>query len=214
MGDEKGIHIDARLQSSMPSGTPGVRELKFWENVHHPQHVTCHVSCVSCHISRVTSHMSCFLLLFFLQIGEAYWWRVCYQPGLPRLVLTQCYNLHTSRELVSPVCGIFLWGISNSHSLFFKKSSPPPEPPNPTPSELVHLLFIFFLPSLIHRKMDGKFNKQWWVSPKSGLMNQIKSIFKSCIYKVANRMMIFFIYLKLQIKQWTRPRQSVPNSWS
>ena len=140
MGDEKGIHIDARLQSSMPSGTPGVRELKFWENVHHPQHVTGHVSCVSCHISRVTSHMSC----FFLQIGEAYWWRVCYQPGLPRLVLTQCYNLHTSRELVSPVCGIFLWGISNSHSLFFKKSSPPPEPPNPTPSELVHLLFIFF----------------------------------------------------------------------
>ena len=64
MGDEKGIHIDARLQLSMPSGTPGVRELKFWENVHHPQHVTCHVSCVLCHISRVTSHMSCFFVFF------------------------------------------------------------------------------------------------------------------------------------------------------
>ena len=41
---------------------------------------TCHMTCVTC-------HMSCFLLLFFLQSGEAYRWRVCYQRGLPRLVL-------------------------------------------------------------------------------------------------------------------------------
>ena len=34
------------------------RELKLWENVHPPQHVTCHVSCVTCHMSRVTCHVS------------------------------------------------------------------------------------------------------------------------------------------------------------
>ena len=28
-----------------------------------------------------------FVMFFFGQIGEAYWWRVCYQRGLPRLVL-------------------------------------------------------------------------------------------------------------------------------
>ena len=57
-------------------------------NVHPPQHVTCHmsnvmchVSCVMCHVSHVTCHMS----HFFLQSGEAYWWRVCYQRSLPRL---------------------------------------------------------------------------------------------------------------------------------
>ena len=33
-------------------------------------------------MSRVTCH-----IFFFLgQSGEAYWWRVCYQRGLPRLV--------------------------------------------------------------------------------------------------------------------------------
>ena len=51
--------------------------------------VTCHMSCVTFHVSHVTCHVSCvtcFLLLFFLQSGEAYWWRVCYQQGLPRLV--------------------------------------------------------------------------------------------------------------------------------
>ena len=34
------------------------------------------------------SHVT-FFLLFFLQSGEAYGWRVCYQRGLPRLVLKQ-----------------------------------------------------------------------------------------------------------------------------
>ena len=51
--------------------------------------VTCHVSHVTCHMSRVTSHMSLFFSSFFSffgQSGRAYWWRVCYQRGLPRLV--------------------------------------------------------------------------------------------------------------------------------
>jgi hypothetical protein len=40
--------------------------------------VTCHMSNIMCHMSRVTCH--------FFNSGEAYWWRVCYQRGLPRLV--------------------------------------------------------------------------------------------------------------------------------
>ena len=39
-----------------------------------PKHVTCRVSHVTCNF------------FFFLQCCEAYWWRVCYQRGLPRLV--------------------------------------------------------------------------------------------------------------------------------
>ena len=49
--------------------------------------VTCHVSHVMCHVSLVTCHMSHVTLFFFGQSGEAYCWRVCYQRGLPRLVL-------------------------------------------------------------------------------------------------------------------------------
>ena len=77
------------------------RKLTFWENVHpppcvicHVSHVmyqvsgvmcqvsgvTCHVSCVTCNVSRVTCQMS-----FFWQNGGACRGRVCYQWGLPRL---------------------------------------------------------------------------------------------------------------------------------
>ena len=49
-------------------------ELKFWENVHPPPCVTCHVSHVTCHVSCVTQ-----------SVGASRW-RVCYQRGLPRLV--------------------------------------------------------------------------------------------------------------------------------
>ena len=53
-----------------------------------PQRVMCHVSRVTCNVSRVTCHMSCVTchIFFFLQSGEAYLWRVCYQRGQPRLV--------------------------------------------------------------------------------------------------------------------------------
>ena len=44
-------------------------------------HGTCHMSCVMCHMSHVT-----FFYLFFLQSGEGYRRRVCYQWGLPCLV--------------------------------------------------------------------------------------------------------------------------------
>ena len=48
---------------------------------------TCHVSRVTCHVSGVTCHMYFLFFFFFGQSGEAYRWRVCYQRGLPRLVL-------------------------------------------------------------------------------------------------------------------------------
>jgi hypothetical protein len=52
------------------------------------KHVTCHVSHVTCPMSRVICH-NYFIYFFFGQSGEAYRWRVCYQGGLPRLVLIQ-----------------------------------------------------------------------------------------------------------------------------
>ena len=63
------------------SQTVRARELKFWEKVH-----LSHLSPVTCHVSRVTCHMSHFLLLFFLQSGEASRWMAGYQRGRPRLV--------------------------------------------------------------------------------------------------------------------------------
>ena len=106
------------------SQTGRARELKFWDKVHlpppvvcHVSDVMCHVSCVMCHVSCVTCHvscamchtscatfhvshvphvmchMSCDICNFFLNIYiflQSVWaspWRVCYQNGLPRLVL-------------------------------------------------------------------------------------------------------------------------------
>ena len=42
-------------------------------------------------MSHVLRHMSIliFLFIFYGQSGEAYWWRVSYQWGLPRLVYQQ-----------------------------------------------------------------------------------------------------------------------------
>ena len=50
---------------------------QFWENVHPLQ---------TCHVSRVKCHVSFLFYFFFGQSGEAFWWRVCYQRGLPLLV--------------------------------------------------------------------------------------------------------------------------------
>ena len=38
-----------RLNMYLNSQTVKSRELKFWENVHLPSHVTCHVSHITCH---------------------------------------------------------------------------------------------------------------------------------------------------------------------
>ena len=47
------------------SQTRRARELKFWENVHPPQHVTCHMPHVTCHVSHVTCHVSHVTCNFF-----------------------------------------------------------------------------------------------------------------------------------------------------
>jgi hypothetical protein len=50
------------------------------------------------HMSRITCHVShVFFLFFFGQRGEAHRGRVCYQRGLPRLVLQQQKNLRLSQ---------------------------------------------------------------------------------------------------------------------
>ena len=58
----------------------------------HVSHVTCHVSDVTCHVSPVTCHLSHVRFFFILKktllSGGASRWRVCYQRGLPRLVLS------------------------------------------------------------------------------------------------------------------------------
>ena len=48
------------LQDTVRAG-----ELKFWENVHPPQSVTCHMLRVMCQLSRVRCHMSHIIILFF-----------------------------------------------------------------------------------------------------------------------------------------------------
>ena len=54
--------------------------------------VMCHLSCVTCYVSRVTCHLShviFFIIIFFWQSGGSSRRRVCYQRGLPRLVIIQ-----------------------------------------------------------------------------------------------------------------------------
>ena len=53
------------------------RELIFWENVHRPPCVTCHMSLVTCHMSHVTCYMSHVMCHFFWTIFT----RVCCQRG-------------------------------------------------------------------------------------------------------------------------------------
>ena len=53
----------------------------------HVSCVMCHVSCVRCQVSHVMCHAWHFFFFFFRQSGGASRWRVCYQRGLPRLVL-------------------------------------------------------------------------------------------------------------------------------
>ena len=63
--------------------------------VHYVSYVMCHVSCVTCHVSRVMCHMSHIFFFSSLigQRGAANWWRVCYQWGLPHLVLFRYQRL-------------------------------------------------------------------------------------------------------------------------
>ena len=92
-----------KISSEHPHSQTGrARDLKFWENVHLPPSVMCHMSSGTCLVSRVTCHMShvrCHMLHIILykkkfcikknknKNAGACQWRVCYQRGLPCLVL-------------------------------------------------------------------------------------------------------------------------------
>ena len=85
-------HFPPNLQNMI---NPKPQELGGWNlerilNPHNMSLVTCHVSHVTCHLSRFTfrmSHLTC--NFFFRQRCGAYRWKVCYQQGLPRLVVSK-----------------------------------------------------------------------------------------------------------------------------
>ena len=66
--------------------------------------LTCNVSRVTCHLSRVTCHMSCVTFFNFFYF-------FFYHP--PPKKKYWSYDPHRSRDLVSPVCGIFSRGNFN-----------------------------------------------------------------------------------------------------
>ena len=86
------VEISSRYYLSQ---TKIAEELKFLDNVQPPPCVTCHLSHTLCQVLHVTGHVSSvtfFYYLFFLffgQNGRASQKRICYQWGLPRLVLYQ-----------------------------------------------------------------------------------------------------------------------------
>ena len=111
------------------------KDLKFWHNVHHPQcvmschvsHVMCQISCVPCHMSHVMCHMTgarfnrlgIMCNFFFKGVGGGKdgggkdgggeGRKKCCQPLCRRQRKNNCgYYMYWSRDLVSPVCGIFL----------------------------------------------------------------------------------------------------------
>ena len=80
----------------------------------------------SCHMSFV----ACIFFLFFLQSGEAYWWRVCYQRGLPHLVFSKYEviaeaastftHLNNSLFCLTPSC-TFQMRHSKQHQCLYKR---------------------------------------------------------------------------------------------
>ena len=91
------------------------RELKFWEHIHSTLCVTCHLSCVTGILSHVTCHVSPVTCNFFLpwkklgQSGGASRLRVCYQRGLPRLVLGLLFFCSLGVVVVAAVLGSVCW---------------------------------------------------------------------------------------------------------
>ena len=99
------------------------RELKFWENVHPPKRVKCHmsrvmchVSCVTCHMSRVTchvSHVTChmshlFIFFFFPdKVVELIGGRSVINGATPSSFITQIRPLYTLAVSTNIYTGVF-----------------------------------------------------------------------------------------------------------
>ena len=77
--------FSSRSSKHHKSQTSIAIDLKFLYNTHHLSRVMCHMSCVMSHLSSV----------FFLHIGGASLWRVCYQRVLPRLVFKYILSFET-----------------------------------------------------------------------------------------------------------------------
>ena len=89
----------------------------------HVSCVMCHVSCVMCHVSCVMCHVSCVMCyvshviyIFCLQRGWVGVLRLCYQQGLPCLVL-RCFSYQkrfdTKYLLILACIGLF-WVIKKA----------------------------------------------------------------------------------------------------
>ena len=103
--------FSSRYSTNLHCQAVRARKLKFFENVHLPPPVTCHISHVMCHISHVMCHMShvtchmshvTFFLFFFGCSGETSLSRFCYQRALLRLVsMTSDCHLQLPEPLMS-----------------------------------------------------------------------------------------------------------------
>ena len=108
--------------------------------------VTRHVSHVTCHVS----HVIIFSSSFSGQSGEAYRWRVCYQRGLPRLVLISVDKLNFYGFW--PVGPQFSAGLSLQTSLI--RPNVPYPSKRPLCCQTSYLLNSFLLSLSVHSKMS------------------------------------------------------------
>ena len=105
------------LQNSI---TPKPLELGTW-NID-TMFTTCHMSCVTCNIFVSSSfsfiNICIFFYIFYFYclylIGEACWWRVCYQRGLLRLVKPWIYVIYVCKCWYSSSLAKlnWFWGIA------------------------------------------------------------------------------------------------------
>ena len=109
-------------------------------------HVMCHMSCVTRHMSHFKYQVSHVKFNFCLQSCGASWWRVCYQRGIPRLVLIHIEFMdvfHLNRVSVQSRKVDVVALVTNPSGA---NSTPLPNHPNPLP----HIYRIFghkFTPS-------------------------------------------------------------------
>ena len=76
-------------------------------------------SIVTCHLS----HVMCFILFLFVkQMGGASWWRVCYQQGIPNLVI---YVATIYVQLIQFLCIIIVMLSTLTHGCLKMQSGVP-----------------------------------------------------------------------------------------
>ena len=84
----------------------------------HVSHVTHNVSFVACNMSLNLFNCTIIIYIFVLQSGEAIWWRVCYQWGLPCLVYIQQPHSFYSQDFLWKTYGTII-SITESNNIYF-----------------------------------------------------------------------------------------------